>query len=69
MSQKLQVLNHLRGGKSITPIEALNKFGCFRLADVIYKLRGSGHTITTTIERVGKTSYARYTLVKSGGAK
>lgn len=47
MSQRTDILDHLRGGKSITPLEALAKFGCFRLADVIWKLRREGYAITT----------------------
>lgn len=66
MTQKPNVLAHLRSGKSITPMEALNKYGCFRLADVIYRLRRDGHRISATrIEvatREGTARVARYRL-------
>ena len=44
-SQSQQILDHLQAGKSITPIEALNEFGCFRLGARIYDLRKDGHSI------------------------
>ena len=37
-TQKDKILAHLKSGKSISPIEALNLYQCFRLAAVIYKL-------------------------------
>jgi hypothetical protein len=37
-TQKEMIFNHLKTGAKITPIEALKWFGCFRLADVVYKL-------------------------------
>lgn len=40
-----KVLAHLQSGKSITPIEALDEFGCFRLGARIYDLKQAGHTI------------------------
>lgn len=63
-SQKDRILGYLEdecGG--ITPIEALNKFGCFRLADVVFKLRRDGYDIKTTdVHQNGKT-FARYFLM------
>ncbi len=32
MTQSQQILCHLRGGHVLTPVEALEKFGTFRLA-------------------------------------
>ncbi len=62
-SQARKVLKHLQGN-TITSIDALNLFGCFRLADVIFKLRAAGHTIITeTITKNGKR-FARYKLVQ-----
>ena len=37
-TQKEMIFNHLVEGLRITPLEALKWFGCFRLADVIYKI-------------------------------
>jgi len=38
-SQLKQVKNHLLSGKSITPIDALNLYGSFRLAALVHVLR------------------------------
>jgi 23S rRNA pseudoU1915 N3-methylase RlmH len=63
-SQTDQILNYLSNGKVITPIEALNKFGCLRLAARIADLRKSGHLIfTDSITKNGKT-FASYKLIK-----
>jgi hypothetical protein len=55
------ILEHLKES-SITPIDALNKYGCFRLAAVIHKLR-KDHNIKTVLEEKNNKSYARYFLV------
>lgn len=41
-SQKKQILDYLKNGKSLTQMEALNLFGCFRLASRICELRDDG---------------------------
>lgn len=61
MSKTQKLLNHLQSGKTITGIQALQKFGLYRLSDAIHKLRGRGHNIET--EEVGKEKYARYHYV------
>ena len=35
-TQKQNILDHLKSGYGITPLDALQKFGCFRLAAVIH---------------------------------
>ncbi len=63
MSQKKHILSHLKSGQAITPIEALNLYGCFRLAAVIYNLRKSYAIDTELVQRADKgASYARYSL-------
>lgn len=63
MSQTTQIQRHLEKGKSLTPIEALNKFGCFRLAARIADLRNDGMNIKTTIVKLkNKKQIAKYTL-------
>ena len=54
------ILWHLEHRGSITPIEALNELGCFRLAARIEELRRSGHGIKTIIEKRKGKRYARY---------
>lgn len=62
--QTEKILSHLMKGKGITPIDALNRFGCFRLAARIADLRKCGHLIfTDSITKNGKT-FASYKLVK-----
>lgn len=41
-SQNQQILDYMKSGKSITPLEALNKFECFRLASRISDLKQKG---------------------------
>lgn len=45
-SQQECVLEHLKV-KPITPMEALNLYGCFRLSSIIHRLRRLGHDIQT----------------------
>ena len=47
MSQNKQIADYLNKGKKLTPIDALNKFGCFRLAARIADLRNEGMNIVT----------------------
>lgn len=63
MSQCEEILNYLRTAP-LTPIEALNKFGCLRLAARIKDLKDEGHKIVTlTVNKNGK-KFARYVMVK-----
>ena len=66
-SQMAMVLKHLESGKEINPIEALNKYGCFRLGAVIFALKKEGYLISSRIHRYKKPSgrdghYAIYKL-------
>lgn len=45
--QRNNVLRHLQSGQTITPLEALDLYGCFRLAAVIHVLRKEGFPIQT----------------------
>ena len=63
--QNVMVLDHLRNGP-ITPIEALHRYGCFRLAARIYDLRQDGHQIITMrVLNDQGNSYAEYHLVRT----
>ena len=63
MTQNQQIKSYLEKGKTITPLQALNKFGCFRLAAVIYKLKNEGLKIVTEMEYNSNKQFARYRLV------
>ncbi len=60
MTQREQIKDHLTDGKAITPIEALNLYGCFRLAAIIFNLKVEGLDIKMDlIKRDGKR-WAKY---------
>ena len=58
MTQKEQIAAHLKAKGWITPLEALNEYGCFRLAARISELREDGMAILTFREPGKK--FARY---------
>lgn len=63
MTQTEMIRAHLQSGRDLTPIDALNHYGCFRLAARIKELRNQGLPIETlTEQRDGKT-WAKYRLV------
>ena len=62
MTQTETILAHLQSGGSITPIDALREYGCFRLAARIKDIRDSGHQVHTDIETDGEKRWARYSL-------
>ena len=47
MSQKHRIYRELLKGTRITPLDALRRYGCFRLAARIYDLRSTGVKIET----------------------
>jgi hypothetical protein len=66
-SQVMLVLNHLKTGAEINPLDALSKYGCYRLGAVIYILKREGYSIATRLEDYIKPSgkrgrYAVYRL-------
>jgi hypothetical protein len=68
MSQQTQVLNHLKK-ESLTPLDALRKYGTLRLAALIYNLKDEGHNIITERVNVGNKKnpkfVAKYSLIKN----
>lgn len=63
MNQNHAILEHLKKGYSLTPIEALQKFGCMRLGARIWELIHD-HNIDIRCEMVNDHGkhYARYYL-------
>lgn len=62
-SQLSEILQHLQNGGSLTPIDALERFGCFRLGARIWDLRQLGYEIQAdTVELPGGKRVARYSL-------
>ena len=63
MSQNKQIADYLNKGRKLTPIDALNKFGCFRLAARIADLRNNGMSIVTkTIKLDNNKQIAQYSI-------
>lgn len=63
MTQNDMIRAHLLSGKPITPIDALNEYGCFRLAARIADLRKEGLQIETQTEQAGGKAWAKYRLL------
>lgn len=63
-SQNSKILRHLMKGKTLTPIQALNLFDCFRLSARIKNLRVAGFPIVTDLITKGKKTFASYSLTE-----
>lgn len=61
-SQEQQILSWLKRGRGLTPIQALEKFGCFRLGSRIHDLRMQGWDILTEMVTQNGKRFARYKL-------
>jgi len=48
-SQTTQILWYLKEGKTLTPIDALNMFGCFRLGARIFDIKKMGFNISSKL--------------------
>lgn len=68
MTKQEHILQHLNEYGTITPMQALTHYGCFRLGARIYNLKRLGHRITTELIQHGHRRYAQYSLQK-GDAK
>ena len=69
MSQIKKIRHYLESGGRLTPIDALNKFNCFRLAAVVFNLREDGVPVKTKTIKDGQKSYAEYYLEHPTGNK
>ena len=63
-SQNALIKGWLLNGKSITPMEALNMFGCFRLSARIANLKEDGLPVVTDMVTINDKRVARYYLQK-----
>jgi|TARA_R110000751_G_scaffold10654_2_gene38614 hypothetical protein len=61
-TQKQNILKHLQDGSSITPLTALESYGCFRLAAIVFDLKKEGWNIKTNITKNSKKKFAVYNL-------
>ena len=62
-TQKEAILRHLQSGQTITPLEALNLYGCFRLGARIWELRDEGYEIKSENVKQGKKTFASYKII------
>ena len=68
MSEKIKVsktqliLKHLKRGAGITPMQAWEKYGVYRLSSVIHSLRKRGFKIQTEIRAYNGSDYAYYIM-------
>lgn len=63
--QTARIIRYLESGKTITPLQALNLFGCLRLSARIYDIRDMGYKIKSEPFKTaeGKT-VSKYSLIK-----
>lgn len=61
-SQNALIKGWLLNGHSITALDALNMFGCFRLSARIANLKEQGMRITTEMVEVNDKRIAKYYL-------
>ena len=63
-TQDQTILNHLQSGRSITAVEAVRLYNCYRLSANIERLRKAGNDIVTHHGKNSRTtgSHARYEL-------
>lgn len=62
MSQIDDLLTHLKRKRTITPLEALDRYGIFRLAARVQELRAQGHGIVTHMVEINGKRVARYRM-------
>lgn len=61
-TQRDLILAYLLTGHTITPLEALDRFGCFRLGARVWELKQAGYRIATQMIAVGDKRVAQYRL-------
>lgn len=64
-SQKKSILDWLSEGNTITALQALNMFGCMRLASRISDLRSEGFPIAKDMIEVNGKRVAQYWLQRA----
>ena len=65
-SQNARILKALKAGAKITPLDALNSFGCLRLSARIADLREQGYKIKNAWRMEGGKRFAEYHLEIGG---
>ena len=69
MTQREQILDWLSQGHTLTPVEALHRFGCLALSQRCGELKRLGHPIQAELIAVKSTRgvkhVARYSMVRA----
>jgi hypothetical protein len=60
MSQTQQILNHLKQAKPLTGLEALDTYGCFRLAARVQDIENMGYVVSRRNIKVGGKRVTEY---------
>ena len=61
-TQEARIFDYLNEGNTLTPLEALEKFGCFRLGARIFDLRKKGLNVQMRLVRKGNKNFAEYSI-------
>lgn len=67
MIQREAILADFKEGRSLTPIEALERHGCFRLGARVWELKRQGYDIQSEFVHANGKSFARYWLPQPKG--
>ena len=59
-TQEARIFDYLIEGNTLTPLEALEKFGCLRLGARIFDLRKKGINVQMRLVRKGNKNFAEY---------
>jgi len=64
MSQNQVILEHLRAGKDLTPLQAFELCGTLALHSRVAELRAAGHPIDCELVQENGKTVGRYSLMK-----
>ena len=64
-SVSVKLESWLLRGYGITPLQALEKWGCMRLSARIKELRDAGFPIVTEVAKQNGKTFARYRMAKA----
>jgi hypothetical protein len=66
-TQEQMILAALQDGRRLTALDALSRFGCFRLASRISALKKAGHPITRVMVTLPSGKHvAQYSMMDGG---
>ena len=66
-TQFKNIFEALKKGEKITALDALKRWGCFKLAARIFEMKRAGYDIKTKIVTDGKKHFAQYYINTKGG--